>query len=657
MNSVFTQIERNSAKLSKINIKEFYLLIACILSVSLIQTSYAQTHPDSGQITLSDSLLNDPAAQDILKKIEQTKKMIAELEQKEYEKNQAQENLQKMRDMSVQQLKKDLDEWQRLWEKQSSRNAFDAFVSKKPSYVQGVFWDQFEFKEEKINAGRTAMNQALTNGGTMQDARNAYNKAASTQKIELIEMNAQFNVKHNLAYYEEQQIFNSTGQVHMSPTTQVKLANFYSDYSMQPSYMVANSDVDTSNDNSATKCTEGFVLVSRVTSASSSCIDENVAKKWISDGVKGISISGDTSSVSDIKTNPGTVCKEGYQVIYDIAASEYRCVLESDAKEMIKNGTAEDHTLVDYILNKDKQKVHEDTVYQINQEILGITQEYDLKKKTLETKYDDTLENEDLQARQKMQDIINEYRIENITKEDVTKQISEIRKTADIIQEKMLKEKMDAAYALEEELKGRMLELVKGYDNDPDINVDWNYLNETPVIASVANGNDVATPVKTSLPNKDKIHLDKIGVVNSFGQKFDEIKPNQILQIAADIANPNDYKNNFIYMVEVTNKDDVPVQPAKWMTGTLNPNQTLNVGLSWVPEEAGEFNAVVSVGTNADSILQSTEVKIDVNPVDVSDEDYCKKGYDLLFKYSDNSPICATPNTASKLINVGLAFD
>jgi len=657
MNSVFTQIERNSAKLSKINIKEFYLLIACILSVSLIQTSYAQTHPDSGQITLSDSLLNDPAAQDILKKIEQTKKMIAELEQKEYEKNQAQENLQKMRDMSVQQLKKDLDEWQRLWEKQSSRNAFDAFVSKKPSYVQGVFWDQFEFKEEKINAGRTAMNQALTNGGTMQDARNAYNKAASTQKIELIEMNAQFNVKHNLAYYEEQQIFNSTGQVHMSPTTQVKLANFYSDYSMQPSYMVANSDVDTSNDNSATKCTEGFVLVSRVTSASSSCIDENVAKKWISDGVKGISISGDTSSVSDIKTNPGTVCKEGYQVIYDIAASEYRCVLESDAKEMIKNGTAEDHTLVDYILNKDKQKVHEDTVYQINQEILGITQEYDLKKKTLETKYDDTLENEDLQARQKMQDIINEYRIENITKEDVTKQISEIRKTADIIQEKMLKEKMDAAYALEEELKGRMLELVKGYDNDPDINVDWNYLNETPVIASVANGNDVATPVKTSLPNKDKIHLDKIGVVNSFGQKFDEIKPNQILQIAADIANPNDYKNNFIYMVEVTNKDDVTVQPAKWMTGTLNPNQTLNVGLSWVPEEAGEFNAVVSVGTNADSILQSTEVKIDVNPVDVSDEDYCKKGYDLLFKYSDNSPICATPNTASKLINVGLAFD
>ncbi|MDH3311698.1 MAG: hypothetical protein OEM28_00955 [Nitrosopumilus sp.] len=658
MGLIFTKTSSNSVKLSKINIKEFYFLIACVMSISLIQTSYAQTQLDSDQITFSDNLLNDPIAQDILQKIEQTKKMIVELEQKEYEKNQAQENLQKMRDISVQHLKQDLDEWERLSEKYSARNAFDEFVSKKPSYVQGVFWDQFEFKEKKINAGRIAMNQVLINGGTMKDARNAYHKAASTQKIELIEMNAQFNVKHNLAYYEEQQIFNSTGKVHMSPTTQVKLANFYSDYRLQPSYIVTNSDVNTSENNSATECAKGLVLVSRVTSASHSCIDENVAKKWISDEVKGIVISGDTSPISNIKTNPGTVCKDGYQVIYSIVASEYKCVLESDAKEMIENNTAENHTLIDYILNKDKLKVHKDEVYQINQEILGINQEYDLKKKALEAKYDEALESEDLQAKQKMQDIINEYKIENITKEDVTKQISEIRKAMDVIQEKILKEKLDAINMFETELKGRILEVVKGYENDLDINVDWDHLNETPGVTSVVNENNMAKSIETSLLDKDKIRLNKIGVVNSFGQKFDEIKPNQILQIAADITNSNDYKNNFVYIVEVTNKEDVTVQPAKWMTGTLNPNQTLNIGLSWVPEEAGEFNGIVSLGTDVDSIFQVADIKINVNPeADVSDEGYCKKGYELLFKYSDNAPICATPNTASKLINIGLAFD
>jgi len=111
-------------------------------------------------------------------------------------------------------------------------------------------------------------------------------------------------------------------------------------------------------------------------------------------------------------------------------------------------------------------------------------------------------------------------------------------------------------------------------------------------------------------------------------------------------------------MVEITNRDNIPVQPAKWMTGILNPNQTLNVSLSWIPEETGEFNAAVFIGAEIDSILQVDDIKINVNPeVDVSDDDYCKEGYELLSKYSDDSPICATSNTASKLINIGLAFD
>ena len=130
------------------------------------------------------------------------------------------------------------------------------------------------------------------------------------------------------------------------------------------------------------------------------------------------------------------------------------------------------------------------------------------------------------------------------------------------------------------------------------------------------------------------------------------------MQVASDITNPNDFTNDFVYMVEITNEDDVPVQPAKWMTGKLNPNQTLNVSLSWIPEEIGEFNAAVFLGTEINSILQVDDIKINVNPeIDVSDEAYCKKGYELLFKYSDNSPICTTSNTASQLINIGLAFD
>jgi len=104
---------------------------------------------------------------------------------------------------------------------------------------------------------------------------------------------------------------------------------------------------------------------------------------------------------------------------------------------MIDNKTAEIHTLTEYILNKDKQKVTENAIYEINQKILRINEEYDIKKKALESKYDENLENEN----------------------KLTKQ-----------------EKLDAINKLESELKNKLLEIVKGYENNSNINVDWDYL-------------------------------------------------------------------------------------------------------------------------------------------------------------------------------------
>jgi len=350
-------------------------------------------------------------------------------------------------------------------------------------------------------------------------------------------------------------------------------------------------------------------------------------------------------------------------VIYHIATSEYQCALESIAKEMIDNNTAEIHTLTEYVLNKDKQKSTDDIIYEINEKILQINKEYDLKQKILESKYDDRLENEKSLAKQKMQEIVKEYTIdENITKEDVSKLISKIRTMSDSNQEKIIKEKLDALNKLELELKNLILKTVKGYENSLDINVDWIYLSEPDDITTdvIPPKEEQPSPIKIlslSEDNFNKIRLDNIDLVNSFGQKFDEIKSEQVLQVAADITNSDDYSQDFIYMVEVKNDENTIVQPAKWITGTLNSKQTLNVGLSWIPKETGQFRATISTGTGVNSVSQIADIEIIVNPEgDISDDNYCKNGYELLFKYTDNSPICATPNTASKLINIGLAF-
>ena len=638
-----------------------FFLLACTASVSFFQVSYAQT---TEQETLSDNLLNDPLAQDLLKKIEQTKKMIAELEQKEYEKNQAQEHLQQMREMSLDRLNKNLDEWERLWEKQSSRNAFESFVNKKPEYVQGVFWDQFEFKEQKVNAGKIAMMQVLANGGTMQDAKEAYNNAASSKRVEIIEMNAQFNIKHNLASHAEQLIFDSAGKAHLSDATYNKLGNMYSDYRMQPNYILANQERQDSQtmDSEKEGCSTGEVMVLRLTSGNQSCVEESIAKKWIKNGIQGLKIVGEDLLISNVVTNPGTQCSTGHIVVYHLEQQEYLCVLESDAKQMVEQKTAELHTLIDYINSKDDLKKYEDIIYDINQKIQQFTAEYDLKIRMIKTEIGTVMEQEKKEIHQQISDAVSKYRDGTLTKEQISDKILEIENKGKDIQNRLSDKLQETLDQTELQYKQNLKDAVMGYEKNSDININWDYLiNEdtVPVVKTDTQSENIKISISEDNVKsiQDNILLNDVSIVNSFGHNFDEIKADQILQISANISNLQNYSNDFAYVVQITDDENNITQPARWITGTLNPEQNFNVSLSWVPEKTGMYNATVSLGSSLDSVSHIADVKIDVNPEgDPTNENYCKNGHELLFKYSDNSPICVSDDTASKLINIGLAF-
>ena len=368
----------------------------------------------------------------------------------------------------------------------------------------------------------------------------------------------------------------------------------------------------------------------------------------------------------------GTECDENqHKVIYDTIASEYRCVLESEASKMITQGIAQDHTLIDYIEEKDKLKQYDDKIYEINQKIQQITKEYDTKLKSLELRYGEQIQNEDLVAKQSMQEIVNDYATGDTTKDDVSHQILQIKKNSEKIKEQLSDEKLKDADKLELQKIEEILKAVNGYEGNSDLNVNWDYIygnqkrhddTTAPVSSerekSSENGNGTGL-VKVSLIDEtiDNIRIDSVGIVNSFGQKFDSIREDQVLQIAADITNLNDFKHNFAYVVEITDEQNNPVDSVRWMTGTLNPSQTFNVSLSWVPQETGQYNAKISIGKDMDSVLESADLEILVNPQgNINDERYCKSGHELLFKYSDYSPICVSSNVASKLINIGLAF-
>ncbi len=259
------------------------LLFAFVLvtTISISPQIYAQTDntiDTSEQTTLSGDLENNPVAQDILKKIDQTKKWIAELEQRNYDLLESQRELNEQREQVLKILQQDLIEWEALWEEYSPRNAYAKFVDKKPEWIQGVFWDQFEFTESKSEAGKIAFNQVRYNGGTFLEARQAYFIAAESRYIELIAVNRDYNVKNNLASVKLQTFFDNTGQFIRTPENREALKKQFQDYRAHPAYLKANPDeVEYSPIND---CRKGYVLIYLQQQFDSVCMPISTAEMY-----------------------------------------------------------------------------------------------------------------------------------------------------------------------------------------------------------------------------------------------------------------------------------------------------------------------------------------------------------------------------------------
>jgi hypothetical protein len=72
------------------------------------------------------------------------------------------------------------------------------------------------------------------------------------------------------------------------------------------------------------------------------------------------------------------------------------------------------------------------------------------------------------------------------------------------------------------------------------------------------------------------------------------------IQIAADLKNNQDIKQDFAYIVQIQNEDGVTVSLA-WITGTLEPAQSFTPALSWIPNEEGTYEATIFVWESIDN--------------------------------------------------------
>jgi hypothetical protein len=93
-----------------------------------------------------------------------------------------------------------------------------------------------------------------------------------------------------------------------------------------------------------------------------------------------------------------------------------------------------------------------------------------------------------------------------------------------------------------------------------------------------------------------------------------ESKVNKQVQIASDITNNQDRTQPFAYLVQIQNQDGVVVS-LSWLTGSLDPGQSLNPSQSWIPTLPGTYNAQIFVWAginNPDALSVPLIMKITV---------------------------------------------
>ena len=184
-----------------------------LLSAIYLGFAYADTGQTSGniQIKATDAIKKDPGMVKILYNIELFKQRYAALQQKQDLMAQQKSLIDVQRKIANDYVQADLASSNNLNDMSNPTNAYASFVSKVDNSAQNVFWSQFAYMQAKVANGKLAMNNVLQNGGTREEALNAYYSGASTQMTELVSVNKDINIKYHLADENIQNMFNKYG--------------------------------------------------------------------------------------------------------------------------------------------------------------------------------------------------------------------------------------------------------------------------------------------------------------------------------------------------------------------------------------------------------------------------------------------------------------
>jgi len=179
------------------------------------QTAFADSNEEP-TILVSDTLKKNPLAMKIIAEMEAQKlryKQLSEEKLPEVPLTKKQIEIQEIRKISEEILKEDLKSMEKKYIDFTPKNAFEKFVSKLNSTHHGIFWDQFDYLNAKVQLALAAKNQVLENGGSFYEAQQEYFKYASMPRLEMISYIQELNIKYGFADSKIQSNFDANGKL------------------------------------------------------------------------------------------------------------------------------------------------------------------------------------------------------------------------------------------------------------------------------------------------------------------------------------------------------------------------------------------------------------------------------------------------------------
>jgi len=145
-----------------------------------------------------DKILNDPFAQRLLEYIELSKQRIAELENHQRIQTEHEKFIEQQRQIANAQLQEELDRMNKKYADKTPRAAFAKFVSQYPEEYHDYYWSLFNYMYSKVEIAREHRDQILANGGSIQQALQAFNEDASITRAERIQFSLDMVDKYEL---------------------------------------------------------------------------------------------------------------------------------------------------------------------------------------------------------------------------------------------------------------------------------------------------------------------------------------------------------------------------------------------------------------------------------------------------------------------------